>query len=127
MKILSLSQILHQNYPTDAFFFTFCSSLTLMFSVSKQKDMSQNQMTTPLDSLDSSSIVSCPGFSIWDFKKRPVLLFFTMATCYHNGNECVLHSITHTSSTSTETLAKKRIKHGLLLNSDLMSCEMTER
>lgn len=32
----------------------------------------------------------------------------------------------HTKLTSTATVAKKRIKHGLQLNSDLMSCEMTE-
>ena len=58
--------------------------------------------------------------------RLPFHLFFTMATCYPNGNEGVLHSITHTSSTSTETVSKKRIKHGLLSNSDLMSCKMTE-
>lgn len=88
--------------------------------------MSQNQMTTPLDSPDSSSIVSCPGFSIWDFKNCLFPYFSLWQHATTNGNECVLHSITHTSSTSTATLAKKRIKHGLLLNSDLISCEMTE-
>lgn len=58
--------------------------------------------------------------------RLPLHLFFTMATCYPNGNEGVLHSITHTSSTSTATVSKKRIKHGLLLDSDLMSCKVTE-
>lgn len=52
-------------------------------------------------------------------------LFFTMATHYPNGNEHVLLSITHTNLTSTGTMAKKRIKHGLLCSNDLMSFEPT--
>ncbi len=58
--------------------------------------------------------------------RLPVRLFFTMATCCPDGNEGVLQSITGTNLTSAVTLSKMRIKHGLLLNSDLMNREMTE-
>lgn len=53
-------------------------------------------------------------------------LFFSMATHYPNGNEHVLFSITYTNVTSTASMAKKRIKHGVLCNNDLMTVEPTD-
>lgn len=75
---------------------------------------------------NSSSIVSRPWFFPVEPLRPPFPLFFTLATCYVDGNVCVLRSITHTSLTSTVTVSKKRMKHGLMLNSDLMHHEMTD-
>lgn len=47
-----------------------------------------------------------------------------MATCYPKGNERALFNITYTTLTSTAIVARKRIKHGLLLKIDLISCEV---
>lgn len=84
----------------------------------------KNAIPSQLPQFQQHCIMS--WFSPAETLRLPVPLFFTMATCYPNGNEGVLHSITHTNLTSTATVSKKRIKHGLLLNSDLMSCQMTQ-
>lgn len=47
-----------------------------------------------------------------------------MATCYPKGNERALFNITYTTLTSTAIVARKRIKHGLLLKIDLISCKV---
>lgn len=104
-----------------------------MFSVTKQKGGHTTGVTTLL-SPKTPTPLHCPIptalyhvlVSPAETWRLPVPLFFTMATCYPNGNEGVLLSIIHSNSTSTATVAKKRIKHGLLLSGDLMSCEMTK-
>lgn len=49
-----------------------------------------------------------------------------MATSYPNGNEGVLHSVTHIGLSSTVTVSKEGVKPELVFNSNLVNCESVD-
>lgn len=49
-----------------------------------------------------------------------------MATSYPNGNEGVLHSVSHIGLSSTVTVSKEGVKPELVFNSNLVNCKRVD-
>lgn len=111
--------------PGNASYLFPLFSLNINKGVNLQYDKSENAAISnfpALPRIQQHCIMSC---FLQLRLSDSVALFFTMATHNPNRNERVLLTITHTNLTSTGSVSKKRIKHGLLFNSDLMGWETT--